>query len=352
MGEAVNPFDLLDQAKAPKQAPVNPFDLMEAAPEIEEEMGPSFIEQLSEAMIKVESNGEPGVVSPAGAKGLMQLMPGTAKDMGVDRNNPFDNITGGQKYIEQQLTRFGDLETALVAYNAGPENAKKFASAGKNYSALPKPQETQPYVQKVMANLNRMPHGSAALEGQAPPRLPTAAAPAPTAPTAPPTLPSFRPSPAHTIAKGFIDALGTTATGAGASRTQAQSMIGELELRANSAADMTAEEYKALLGDIGKNRQMPLHLKARLTNHARDIRGGKIKPNAALSAEYQSNYPAQAGEAIKGFSEKYLPIAPEYQESWDVMIGQGLGSTGAFILPRFIPGIGWAMTSPVALESV
>ncbi len=106
-------------------------------------------EALVKAVIKVESDYQPRVVSKKGAQGLMQLIPETARDLRV--NNPFDpyeNIRGGSEYLRRMLDLFdNDLELALAAYNSGPSTVKKFGG-------IPPYDETQNYVKKVKRYLN------------------------------------------------------------------------------------------------------------------------------------------------------------------------------------------------------
>lgn len=99
---------------------------------------------LVKAIIRAESNCDPNAVSSKGAQGLMQLMPGTAREMNVTR--PFDprqNIIGGVKYIKGLLASYGDLRLALAAYNAGPGSVRK-------YAGIPPYRETINYVKKVI----------------------------------------------------------------------------------------------------------------------------------------------------------------------------------------------------------
>jgi len=116
---------------------------------------------LVKAVMKVESGGKQEAVSSKGARGLMQLMPATARDLGVDAKDPKQNVEGGSRYLQQQLSEFGNESLALAAYNWGPNNIKramaKVRAEGKratwaNIKAYVKvPKETREYVDKVLS---------------------------------------------------------------------------------------------------------------------------------------------------------------------------------------------------------
>jgi soluble lytic murein transglycosylase-like protein len=103
---------------------------------------------LLEAVVWQESRWNENAVSPVGAQGLAQLMPGTARYLGVDPRDPFANLEGGARYLREQLDRFGgDLEKALAAYNAGPGRVER---AG----GIPNIRETKQYVAAIMGRLS------------------------------------------------------------------------------------------------------------------------------------------------------------------------------------------------------
>lgn len=104
--------------------------------------------KLIMSMIKQESGFKNGLTSSAGAKGYMQLMPDTARALGVtDVNDPVQNIMAGTRYLKEQLDRYKNIPLALAAYNAGPGNVKK-------YKGIPPFKETRNYVRNIINSFN------------------------------------------------------------------------------------------------------------------------------------------------------------------------------------------------------
>jgi soluble lytic murein transglycosylase-like protein len=117
---------------------------------------------LLASLVKAESGGNARAVSRTGARGLMQLMPGTAKTLGVeDSFKPDQNVRGGSTYLDELLTRYHDnMALALAAYNAGP-------GAVDRYHGIPPYHETQAYVARVIHEFNRRVLAREALARQA-----------------------------------------------------------------------------------------------------------------------------------------------------------------------------------------
>ncbi len=104
---------------------------------------------LFQAMIWQESRFNPGAVSPKGARGLAQLMPGTAAQLGVNPRDPMQNLDGGARYLLTQLRTFRSPMLALAAYNAGPGAVHK-------YGGVPPYPETRNYVVKILSHHARL----------------------------------------------------------------------------------------------------------------------------------------------------------------------------------------------------
>jgi soluble lytic murein transglycosylase-like protein len=115
-------------------------------------------EDLLASLVRAESGGQVRAVSRTGARGLMQLMPKTADELGVkDSFRPDENIAGGSAYLDQLLTRYHDnVALALAAYNAGPAAVDK-------YHGVPPYRETQAYVARVIREFNRRKHAGRAV---------------------------------------------------------------------------------------------------------------------------------------------------------------------------------------------
>lgn len=148
------------------------MDLRQIASEAARRYG--IPEELFFRLIEQESRWKPGAVSPAGAIGPAQLMPGTARRLGVDPYDPKQNIFGGADYLRQQYDEFGQWPLALAAYNAGPGAVRK-------YGGIPPYKETQAYVPIVMGTGDVPPQrqpristqgGAAPMDGQPQPAAP------------------------------------------------------------------------------------------------------------------------------------------------------------------------------------
>lgn len=140
--------------------PSRPFDRLgrsrlsyaEVAPHVQEAvLATGLPAALIDAVIRTESGYRPHAVSPVGARGLMQLMPGTAREVGAaDAFDPRQNILGGARYLRKMYDRFGSLELAIAAYNAGPAKVAR-------HRGVPPIQETRRYVAVVMDRYRKSP---------------------------------------------------------------------------------------------------------------------------------------------------------------------------------------------------
>jgi soluble lytic murein transglycosylase-like protein len=158
LGEKPSTFKTLPQTPSESFAPIDPMamgfidlpnagnDIKSMAAQIAAKYGVD--PALFSALIQQESGFDPNAVSHAGAQGLTQLMPKTARSLGV--TNPFDpqqNLEGGAKYLAQMLKEFnGDRRLALAAYNAGP-------GAVRRHGGIPPFPETQNYVKRILGNI-------------------------------------------------------------------------------------------------------------------------------------------------------------------------------------------------------
>ncbi len=144
-----NAINEINQVQTPnKTAPANnsaKAQLMDMISKISQKHGVD--EKLVKALIKQESGFNVKATSKVGAMGLMQLMPATAKGLGVtDAYNPMQNVDGGVRYLKSMLNKYnGNIILALAAYNAGPGAVDK-------YSGVPPYPETQNYVKNILAN--------------------------------------------------------------------------------------------------------------------------------------------------------------------------------------------------------
>jgi hypothetical protein len=148
---------------APKVTTTSPDNILISAAR-DQGLEPSLLQ----AVAWQESRGRMNAISPKGAIGVMQLMPGTAAELGVRADDLVENIRGGALYLRRQLDRFGSVPLALAAYNAGP-------GAVIRYRGIPPYRETRDYVAKIM-------------ERWRPPAAPVAIVAAPAPPPVPPSV--------------------------------------------------------------------------------------------------------------------------------------------------------------------
>lgn len=121
------------------------------------------MDNLLDALMIAESGGDPRAVSRAGAEGAYQIMPSTAAQPGFgvqpmegSRFDPEASRKFARQYLQAMIDRYdGDIEAALIAYNAGAGNADKFVAADRDYDVLPQTMQTQPYVDKIMGQLKK-----------------------------------------------------------------------------------------------------------------------------------------------------------------------------------------------------
>ncbi len=135
------PRGLSISAPTRSRAPVqNGFDALIARAARTHGVDPALVK----AVIAAESNFQTEAVSRVGAQGLMQLMPATAAQLGVQSPMmPLENVSGGVRYLKSMLDRYGDVERALAAYNAGP-------GAVDRHGGIPPYRETEAYVKRVL----------------------------------------------------------------------------------------------------------------------------------------------------------------------------------------------------------
>jgi len=136
----------IGRAKSDPARPVVPLNDVVANASAAYHLDPDLVNSV----IHAESGFNAHAVSPKGARGLMQLMPGTANKLGVsDAFDPQDNVTGGSRYLRELLERYNfDLVKALAAYNAGPERVEQ-------YKGVPPFRETRAYVARIVHEYNK-----------------------------------------------------------------------------------------------------------------------------------------------------------------------------------------------------
>ena len=129
------------EAKAPRYSGRYKGEYLEVAKTVARKHG--VPEDLFLRLVQQESGWNPGAVSNKGATGLAQLMPATARKLGVDIDNPHQNLEGGARYLKMMYSKFGSWRLALAAYNAGPGAVEK-------HNGIPPFTETRNYVKAIL----------------------------------------------------------------------------------------------------------------------------------------------------------------------------------------------------------
>jgi hypothetical protein len=154
--------EIVEAVPSPPAAPVPPTPVAPAPPETPAELAAwaakkhMLPDSFVRSVMKAESGFQPNAVSPKGAIGLMQLMPDTARVLGVDPRDPHQNADGGAQYLRQLLAKYendpNQVLLALAAYNAGP-------AAVDRYHGVPPYRETREYILRVLKNWDQAPDG-------------------------------------------------------------------------------------------------------------------------------------------------------------------------------------------------
>ena len=290
-------------------------------------------------LIQQESSFRPDVVSPKGAIGLGQLMPATAKELGVDPTDPMQNLEGAAKYLSQQLKRFGSPELALAAYNAGPT---RVARLGR----VPNIAETQNYVKTILGEgqtTMATPFDRAREEELRQQMLATGMAPR-TAPRAPlSALRQDRPQAAAAPQQrrggfgGIMDYLGTPSPTTGLSRAeQFAAALDPLimpELRAGEAIRARGAQRQAT---ATKNKTVEYLRRMGYDDYADAVEGGSIGAkdimNALVSKSLETPKDTRTAgmkeyaEAVKdGFKGTFLDYKTAISKAGATSISMGKG---------------------------
>lgn len=271
-------------------------------------------EALVRSVIYQESRGNPRAVSPVGAAGLMQLMPATAKDLGVtDPFDPVQNVDAGVRYLKQMVSKYG-LVGGVAAYNAGPGNVEK-------YKGVPPFKETQGYVKDVLGRLgswDAMTGGMRPPEAEAAPKSPYAQMMEPFAnlrrslgmpAERPKEEPKFNPlekppwflQPTETPEGSFLDALYGAGRTAFKGANQASAKI--LDTGARALRDLTPFGLPNTMRDLTEAAGVPVRLDSYESKFADLTR--RINPfNALANLTSRMNQEAQ-GEAPTQFEKRF-----------------------------------------------